>query len=313
MTDHEGKLTLWGVEVFLAAAEEGSVSSAARKLGTSPSSVSQQITSLESALGVELLNRRERPMTLTTKGGVFRRRAQSIMIEAARARSELAAFDLAHLPRLSVGIVEDFDDAVTPQLMSAMAQRLSETRLSLNSGASHRMIDRLEHRELDMAVAMELGDLTDWCHAIPILKDPFVMLRPRSNAREAVPFIRYTRRHAIGRLIDNHMVSEGMQAQGRFELDSYRAILAMVAQGQGWTILPALGVLSLLDGAHDIAVEPLPVAPLSRRISLLSRRDGVNEMADIFATELRNLVSRLAVEPLVAKESWLAPDFKVLS
>ena len=50
MADPEGRVTLWGIEVFVAAAEEGSISAAARRLGVSPSAVSQQLSGLEAAL-----------------------------------------------------------------------------------------------------------------------------------------------------------------------------------------------------------------------------------------------------------------------
>ncbi|OZA10381.1 MAG: LysR family transcriptional regulator, partial [Rhodobacterales bacterium 17-64-5] len=57
MAEAEGRVTLWGIEVFVAAAEEGSISAAARRLGVSPSAVSQQLSGLEAALGAVLLDR----------------------------------------------------------------------------------------------------------------------------------------------------------------------------------------------------------------------------------------------------------------
>jgi DNA-binding transcriptional LysR family regulator len=62
MAEAEGRVTLWGIEVFVAAAEEGSISAAARRLGVSPSAVSQQLSGLETALGAALLDRSTRPM-----------------------------------------------------------------------------------------------------------------------------------------------------------------------------------------------------------------------------------------------------------
>ena len=43
----QGRVTLWGIEVFLAVAEEGAISAAARRLGVSPSAISQQLTGIE--------------------------------------------------------------------------------------------------------------------------------------------------------------------------------------------------------------------------------------------------------------------------
>ncbi|MEL6517018.1 MAG: LysR family transcriptional regulator, partial [Pseudomonadota bacterium] len=65
MVDAPGRITLWGVEVFAAAAEERSISAAARRLGASPSAISQQLSNLETALGTQLVDRSARPLALT--------------------------------------------------------------------------------------------------------------------------------------------------------------------------------------------------------------------------------------------------------
>ncbi len=71
MTESKGRITLWGIEVFLAAADEGSISIAARRLGTSPSTISQQISALELSFGVVLLDRDVRPIVMTPAGALF--------------------------------------------------------------------------------------------------------------------------------------------------------------------------------------------------------------------------------------------------
>ncbi len=66
-SDH-GKLTLRAIEIFVAVIEEGSYSNGARRLGASTSSVSQQVTNLESALGARLIDRAARPLARTPAG-----------------------------------------------------------------------------------------------------------------------------------------------------------------------------------------------------------------------------------------------------
>ncbi|AJE48243.1 LysR family transcriptional regulator [Celeribacter indicus] len=315
MSDNKvGRLSLWGVEVFLAVAEEGAVSAAAKRLAASPSAVSQQISNLEAALGTELVNRRERPMTLTPAGRVLRKRAQNILLEAARARSEIAGLDLAHLGQLRLGMVEDFEASVTPLLITQMAGTLTDTRFVLETGPSHRLLDRLEHRVLDVIVAAELGAGEDWYDSLPLLRDPFVAIVPkgRPEAVSTLPLIQYTRRHAMGRMLADHLSGEGVRLAHRFELDSYRAMLAMVAGGSGWTILSSLGVLNVGRYAEEIEVMPLHVAPLSRRISLTVRRDGVPEMASEIASRLRPLLVEQVVDPLVSANPWLRGELSIL-
>ncbi|MEL7429395.1 MAG: LysR family transcriptional regulator, partial [Pseudomonadota bacterium] len=56
-TDGSGKLSFRAVEVFCAIVEQGGVIAAARQLGASASSVSLQLSNLENALDVKLIER----------------------------------------------------------------------------------------------------------------------------------------------------------------------------------------------------------------------------------------------------------------
>lgn len=321
MADTQGRITLWGVEVFLAAAEERSLSAAARRLGASISGVSQQISALELALGVGLLDRSARPMTLTPAGEMFRRRAQVIVNEAEQARAELASGDLAGLTLFRLGMVEDFDSDVTPRLLSAMADALKRCQFLLETGASHRLFDQLDGRALDMVVAADMGAAAEWMEVHPLLSEPFVVAAPRGAVDpggdvlaqlRALPLILYSQRHHMGRQIAGHLARQNLRLAHRFELDSYHAIMAMIAQGVGWTILTPLGFLHAQRFRDKADVLPLPFAPLSRTISLNARRGVLRGMPEQVAGRLRPLLQELIVMPAVARMPWIANDLRVL-
>ena len=179
MADPEGRVTLWGIEVFVAAAEEGSISAAARRLGVSPSAISQQLTALETALGATLLDRASRPVQVTPAGVMFRRHAQVILNAASEARAELAMADLSGLTTLRLGVIEDFDSDVTPRLLTTLAHDLKGCRFLLETGASHRLMDQLEARALDIVIAADSDPAPeDWREVHPILSEPFVAVAP---------------------------------------------------------------------------------------------------------------------------------------
>ncbi|WP_417248047.1 LysR family transcriptional regulator [Celeribacter sp.] len=317
MSDTVNRLTLWAVDVFLTTAEEGSITAAARRLGASPSAISQQLTNLEALFGAELLNRRERPVTLTPAGRIFRPRAQRIRDEANSARSDMARLDLSQLGNLRLGMVEDFEATVTPQLITGMAEHLKNTRFELETGPSHRLLDALEHRACDVAVAADMGTHAPWMEVRPLLRDPFVAMVPKGMRAdqalaEGLPLINYTRRHAMGRELASHLLDAGLAPAQRFELDSYRAMIAMVAAGNGWTILTALGALHAGRFADQIEVEEMPVAPLERRLSLFARRDEMGEIADDIAARLRRLIGDNIVTPARADWPWLGDRLSVL-
>ncbi len=320
MARAEGRITLWGIEVFVAIAEEASISSAARRLGASPSAVSQQLTNLEQALGTALLNRNERPMSLTPAGQLFQRRAQAVLNEAARARAELAMQDPSVLTRLRLGMIEDFDADVTPRLLREMAGELTGCQFLLETGASHQLIDKLDARALDVIVAADMGAEADWMEVHPILSEPFVAAVPKGTVPQGaeplpvlrkMPLILYTERHYMGRMIASHLVRQNLTLSHRFELDSYHAIMAMVAAGAGWTILTPLGFMHAHRFRDQADVLPLPFAPLARTISLTARRDVLQDIPARMAARLRPLVHELIVGPSVARMPWLAETLRL--
>ena len=315
MAGTAGRMTLWGVQVFVATAEETSISAAACRLGTSAATISQQLTNLETALGAILLNRAERPVSLTPAGAMFLRRANTILNEADQARAELAMADLSQLTRFRLGMIEDFDADVTPRLLSQMGDDLKSCQFLLETGASHRLYDLLDARALDVIVAADMGDLGEGMQVHPLLVEPFVVAAPKGAANAdlpLMPLIQYTTRHYMGRLIAGHLARQNLTLAHRFELDSYHAIMAMVAQGAGWTILTPLGWLSAQRFQGQVDVLPLPFAPLSRTISLTARCGVLGDMPQGMVQRLKPLLADMIVGPALAKLPWLADELRVV-
>jgi DNA-binding transcriptional LysR family regulator len=315
MTEPGARLSLWGIEVFAAVAEEGSVSAAARRLGASVSAVSQQLANLEEALGAALVDRSARPATLTAAGQMFRRRAEAILNETAQARAELALADLSRLTGFRLGMIEDFDAEVTPRLLAEIAEDLKDCHFLLETGPSHRLLDALDTRALDVVVAADLGAAADWMEVHPLLEEPFVAVVPRGCGPDdlpALPLIQYTERHHMGRQITAHLARQNLRLSRRFELDSYHAIMAMVAEGAGWAILTPLGAFHAHRFREAIEILPLPYAPLTRTIALSARRGALGEMPRQTAARLRKLLGDLVVAPATAQLPWLEGSLRLL-
>lgn len=314
MAEAEGRVTLWGIEVFVASAEEGSISAAARRLGVSPSAVSQQLTALETALGATLLDRASRPVQVTPAGAMFRRHAQTILNAASEARAELAMADLSGLTTLRLGVIEDFDSDVTPRLLSTLAHDLKGCRFLLETGASHRLMDQLEARALDIVIAADSTDQTPetWREVHPILAEPFVAVAPPGQRIEDLPLILYTARHLMGRQIAAHLARQGLKPAHRFELDSYAAILAMVAGGEGWTILTPLALHQARAFRASVEVRPLPFPALSRTLSLSARAGILQGVPTQIVQRLKPLIAEVVITPALSATPWLAPALRVL-
>lgn len=77
--------------IFARAVQEGGFSAAARALDLTPSAVSKQISRLEDRLGVRLLNRTTRHISLTEEGRAFYERCARIVAEIEEAEESVAA------------------------------------------------------------------------------------------------------------------------------------------------------------------------------------------------------------------------------
>lgn len=315
-----GKITLWGIEVFVATAQDASISAAARRLGTSAATVSQQITNLEAAMGVTLLNRAARPVTTTDAGEMFLRRANTILNEADQAKAELVMADLSQLTRFRLGMIEDFDADVTPGLLRAMGAELQNCQFLLETGASHRLSDLLDSRALDVIVAADLGQDLSAMEVHPLLEEPFVAAVAKGAATgpdvgdqlRKMQLIQYTTRHHMGRMIAAHLTRQNLRLAHRFEMDSYHAIMAMVADGVGWTILTPLGWLRAGRFREAVDLLPLPFDPLRRSISLTARHDSLGNMPSLMVARLKPLLSEMIVGPAVQSYPWLKTDLRLL-
>jgi DNA-binding transcriptional LysR family regulator len=83
------------MRLFVSVVQSGSLSSAGRQLGLSPASVSRHINSLEESLGVRLLNRTSRKLTLTEAGEIYYRQAEQILHQITAANESVAQLQTA--------------------------------------------------------------------------------------------------------------------------------------------------------------------------------------------------------------------------
>jgi DNA-binding transcriptional LysR family regulator len=148
------------------------------------------------------------------------------------------------------------------------------------------------------------------------MSEPFVAVLPKGRPPEAgtegLPLIQYTARHLMGRQIAAHLARQNLRPAHRFELDSYHAILAMVAGGEGWTILTPLALHHVARFRAAVTVSPLPFAPLERSLSLSARAGVLLDIPGQVAARLRGLVDERVIKPALADWPWMAGSLRLL-
>ncbi len=313
-------LTLRGLEVFETLARTGSVAATAAELGMSAPAVSQQMKNLAAALGVELVDHSRRPMVVTPAGRLFLDQATNALKALRAGQRDLTSLDLTHLSSLSLGVIEDFENEVTPLLATRLAEAMSQCAFVLKTGASHLLHAMVRARELDIAICAAVQPPPGGIVELPLLNDPYILAVPKGVDVSAglaglrgLPLLRRDMDQVMGQQIEAYLDRSGIMPARRFEMDSNQSISALVARGKGWTITTPLSLLRGGRFASRIDAHPLPGVSMSRRIVLLATTDWAGGIPEQIAELARELIGEHFAEPGLEQMPWLGNSFQVLS
>jgi DNA-binding transcriptional LysR family regulator len=267
------------LKTFLAVVRHGSFAAAGAEIGLSAPAVGLQMRALEEDLGHALFDRAGRSIVLNTQG----RAAIPHITELVQRYEALAAGDADELSgAVMVG-------ALVSSLMGAFADALwalkrdhPRLEVKLFAGLSSDFAPKVERGELDAAVVTQppraLPGTVKWT---PLYTEPMILIVPRRphfelarGAKEILataPFLRFDRTLWTGYLVEKVLTRTRVQVNDSLELNSVEAILALVRQGFGASIVPKL---DNVDWARDqnLRVVDIPGNKVQRHVGLLERR-----------------------------------------
>jgi DNA-binding transcriptional LysR family regulator len=311
-------LTLKGLEVFETLARTGSVAVTADRLGMSAPAVSQQLRNLSQVLGVDLIDHSRRPMVLTPAGRLFLGRAEAALGALRAGQRGLSMLDLSDLAALSVGVIEDFENEVTPHLATDLAEAMTQCAFRLVTGASHALLRQITARDLDIAICAAGSADPPGALTHPLIDDPYILAVPKGTdvsgglaTLTRLTFLRRDPDQVMGQQIERYLAASGLSLPHRFEMDSNQSISALVAGGTGWTITTPLSLLRAGRFMGEIDAHPLPGPALSRRILLYATGDWTGPIPQRIADRARDLIEDHFAAPGRAQMPWLADSFRV--
>jgi len=286
---------------------------AATRLGTSRSAVSQQITNLETALDAPLFDRSARPIVTTPVGAILLRHAHNILEAVSAAKTELMELSLSSLVELRLGIIDDLDASITPEVVSHLQSLYPRCQLSVNSGRSDRLTGGLVNRAIDIALVGVLPDDMSSFEEFPILRESFIIAAASSvfSTQQALlpqllnaPLIRYTSAMPIGQLINRHLRRLRIELPAPFAFDATRSVFGMMKKCGGWTITTPLCLLDAADNREQFEYFKLPFAGFTRTIRLVARREELGGLPARLAKLCRELIAAQVLPEVRAIAPW---------
>jgi DNA-binding transcriptional LysR family regulator len=256
---------------FTRVVEARSFSQAARLLKTSKSLVSKQVSDLEHSLGVKLLNRTTRSMSLTESGAAFYEHCARIA--QAISEAEQTVSQLQSQPRglLKITTPAIFAALHLAPVLRSFQQRYPEVEIELN--ATDRVVDlvedgydlaiRITNKPAQGTVARQIAPVR-WitCAAPSYLKKhgtpgtPRDLLEHECLVYHGLPSLRTGWRYRIG----NREVN--LQVTGKCRVNNYELLLQLALKGMGIVLLPTYVLGPLVKGGklqqmlHDSVAYP---------------------------------------------------------
>ena len=172
---------LKAIETFVAVAQRGSLTAAAKAEGVAPAIIGRRLDGLEEHLGVKLMVRTTRRINLTHEGSAFLEDCQRVLVDLANAEASVSAGGVKASGHLRITAPAGFGRRHVAPLVPHFRELHPEVNISLN----------LSDRVVDMAAegydcAVRVGDLPD---------SSLVSVRLADNRRLCVATPRYLQHH----------------------------------------------------------------------------------------------------------------------
>jgi DNA-binding transcriptional LysR family regulator len=276
---------------FCAVARFGSLNAAARHLGLSSATAGEQIKALEKDLNARLLSRHGRGIALTEAGHAVLPAAREVLERIDEMR-EIAQLGRPQ-GRLRAGAVSTAMIGVLPPALQYMARHYPKIELNVYPGSSNHLYDQLEQGDLDCMLTgrphFALPKTMSW---YPVREEPLVLLCAADREGDdigrhlaTVPFIRLDRKAWSGQIVTRYLEDRTIRPKELFEMDAPAAIVILVGQGVGVTLLPDWGIAE----PTGFPIRRLPVgnSAYDRHFGLIGLRTARDRLIDLFATALR--------------------------
>lgn len=133
------------LKYFLAVAEEGQITSAAKRLNISQPPLSQQLKALETELGVKLLIRNSRNVELTEAGIILRNKSEQILELVNATEKELKDLNKGLEGTLNIGTVGSSAITVLPEKIHEFHKKYPNINFQMWDGSSFRIMELLNN------------------------------------------------------------------------------------------------------------------------------------------------------------------------
>jgi len=236
---------------FIAVAEEGSLSNAAaRRLHTAQPSLSRQIRDLELEVGVKLMQRLPRGITLTPAGRVFLDHARMALLQVETASEAARRAEQPDKPVFAIGFLTGQEVTLLTETLRISREEAPGVEITFLSLTSPQLALALMRGKVDVAFMRRETQTTGLAYKL-LIKEPLLVVLPASHrlaAKKAIQpqelareiFIGVARAApAVRAVIHDYAKEVGVTLKASYEGDNLPAIMSLVTSTGGVALCPS--------------------------------------------------------------------------
>jgi LysR family transcriptional regulator, hydrogen peroxide-inducible genes activator len=235
---------------FLAVAQTGRFTQAAKQCNVSQPSLSIQIAKLENELGGLLFDRTRKGGKLTARGEIFLPRAKTILEEMESAREDAKAISGLFMGKVSLGCMPTTGAHLLPPILTAFRKAHPKVQIHLKEESSPGLAHNLEQGEVELALVDDAGLrpalerqvlLTEGLFLAFPVRHPLAKQKGLSLRQVAEePFILMKPGHGFRQITLELFHKAGQEPKVVFESDGIETVQALVAAGLGISLVPRM-------------------------------------------------------------------------
>lgn len=287
------------LRAFLITVEAGSLSRAARTLGISQPSLTQQIHRLERHFGAPLFRRHGRGVVATEAGAALVPRAERILNDLREAEEAVRQYDETPAV-LHVGVIPTVAPYLVPDALRRLRAKHPAQRVSIHESHSAALLGLLADGQLDVIVAASPYPFDPSLVVELLGSDPLVVAVPAHHPaartgtitlqelREA-PAITLDPLHCLSDQVAEFCARQGVHPAVSCRGAQLATVLELVAAGVGLSIVPAMAAAR--HGGTGCAFVPVTEQELTRDVvAVWPSRGGRSAAAEAMVDCLRSAV-----------------------
>jgi LysR family transcriptional regulator, hydrogen peroxide-inducible genes activator len=291
-------MNLRDLRYLVALADTRHFGKAAERSFVSQPTLSAQIKKLENYLGVQLIERQPRRVTLTETGArilpIARRILQDSDEIVSLARNEYDPLS----GKINVALIPTIGPYLLPLVTRRLRKQLPRLKLMLYEHQTQPLLERLRAGDIDLGV-LALPVPLDGLEARELYDEPFSVALPNGNplAKKNSVKLDDLRGETLLLLEDGHCLrDQALDVCSRIDVkesEDYRAtsletLRQMVAAGLGVTLLPELATHGPFGSGHGLTMKPFAKPVPSRTVGAVwrkssSRTEAINAVCDVIS------------------------------